>query len=57
MLFTNVSINATLLTMCHTSLQLIHYPDKHADYDVGKPISKQTSMKVMNSGTATKRWL
>ena len=58
MLFTNVCIHVTLLTMGHTGLQLIlshHFPDKRAGYNRGKLISKQTSMKVMNSGVATKR--
>ena len=41
MLFSNVSINVTLLTMCHTGLQLTLF------------ISKQTSMKAMNSGVTT----
>ena len=55
MLFTNSSIHATLLTMCHTSLQLIFTIYKWTGYNGGKLISKQTSMKAMNSGATTKR--
>ena len=53
MLFT---IQVTLLTMCHTSLQLIlTVPDKLAYYNGGKFISKQASMKAKNSGATIKR--
>ena len=53
MLFTNLSIHASLLTMCHTGLQLIltyHFPDKWAGHNLLSYISKQTSKKVTNLG-------
>ena len=56
MLFTNASIHATILTMCHTTPQLIFtIPDKWAGYYGGSLISKQPLMKVKNSGATTKR--
>ena len=53
MLFTNASIHATLLTLRHTGIQLvltIYLTNGHG----GKFISKQTWMKVTNSGATTK---
>ena len=60
MLFTNVSMHATLLTRCLTSLQLILTISltTKAGYNGGigsKLISKQTLMEATNSGATTKR--
>ena len=55
MLFTNATIRAILLTIWHTTLQLIythHFPDKWAGYNGGKVI---TSIKATNSDTTTRR--
>ena len=46
---------ATLFTMCHAH----HFPDKQAGHNGVKLISyisKQTSMKVMNSGVTTAKF-
>ena len=52
----NFTMQATLLTTCHTSLQFIlTIPDKLASYNGGKFISKQAWMKAKNSGATIKR--
>ena len=54
----NFTMQATLLTTCHTSLQFIlTIPDKLASYNGGKFISKQAWMKAKNSGATIKRSL